>query len=97
MIEIVDYPDRFAPDAPEALKERAIERYRERILIVERAIAGPWLLVTGFSVADIYAVMFSRWSRRDWREENLPNLLALARRLSERPKIAPVWAKHFGS
>ena len=97
MIEIVDYPDRFAPDAPDALKAKAIDRARERMLIVENAIAGPWLLETGFSVADIYAVMFSRWMRRDWRDANLPNLLALTRRLSDRPRLAPVWAKHFGS
>src|SRR5262245_43035617 len=44
MIEIVDYPERFVPEAPKDLKERATERYRERILIVERAIAGQWLL-----------------------------------------------------
>jgi glutathione S-transferase len=97
MIEIVDYPDRFAPDAPDALKARAIDRARERDLIVERAIAEPWFLETGFSVVDIYAVMFGQWIKKDWREKNLPKLQALTKRLSERPKIAPVWAKHFGS
>jgi glutathione S-transferase/GST-like protein len=98
MVEIVDYPERFAPDAPEALKQRAIERIRERILIVERAIAEPWLLPGGFSLADIYAVMFSRWSiGKEWRQANLPKIRALARRVSERPAIAPVWERHFGS
>jgi glutathione S-transferase len=67
------------------------------MLIVERAISGPWLLSTGFSLADIYAVMFSRWMRKEWRQENLPKTRELARRVSDRPKIAPVWAKHFGS
>jgi glutathione S-transferase len=97
MVEIVDYPARFAPDAPDALKAKAIERVRERILIVEEVIAEPWLLPSGFSVADIYAVMFSRWSiGKEWRAANLPKLLALTKRLSERPKIAPVWKRHFG-
>ena len=53
--------------------------------------------VSGFSVADIYAVMFSRWSiGKEWRAANLPKLLDLTKRLSERPKIAPVWKRHFG-
>jgi GST-like protein len=98
MVEIVDYPDRFAPNAPEAIKQRAVERIRERILIVEKAIAEPWLLSSGFSLADIYAVMFSRWSvGKEWRQQNLPKIRALARRVSERPAIKPVWERHFGS
>ena len=97
MVEIADYPARFAPDAPDALKAKAIDRIRERILIVERAINEPWLLPSGFSIADIYAVMFSRWSiGKEWRQANLPKIRALARRLSEREKIAPVWQRHFG-
>src|SRR5258708_39819904 len=97
MVEIVDYPDRFAPEAPEALKTKAVDRVRERILIIEKAIAQPWILGTGFSLADIYAVMFSRWSiGKEWRQANLPKLIALNKRLSERPKAAPVWARHFG-
>jgi GST-like protein len=97
MVEIVDYPDRFALSDAEMLKQKAIERIRERILIVEKAIAEPWVLASGFSVCDIYAVMFSRWSiGKEWRQANLPKVRELARRLSARPKIAPVWARHFG-
>jgi GST-like protein len=95
MIEIVDYPERFAPEAPQQLKEKAAERYRERLLVLERAIVGPWVLAH-FSLADIYAVMFSRWTRRGWREANLPKLIELTRQFSQRPGIAPVWARHFG-
>jgi len=98
MVEIVDYPERFAPtDAAAAIKQKARERVRERILIVERMTAGPWFLPDGFSVLDIYAAMFSRWSiGREWRDANLPKLNALARALAERPAIAPVWQRHFG-
>ncbi len=100
MVEIVDYPERFVPKGAEAeaLRLKARDRVRERILIVERAIAGPWLLLSGFSAADIYAVMFSRWSEcRNWRDDHLPKINALAAALSQRPAIAPVWKKHFGS
>src|SRR5215469_7799675 len=47
MVEIVDYPDRFAPDAPDALKARAVDRARQRMLMVEKAISEPWFLETG--------------------------------------------------
>jgi glutathione S-transferase len=100
MVEIVDYPDRFAPPGAEAeaLKARAIARIRERILLVEAAIAGPWLLAHEFCAADIYAAMFSRWSvGKDWRGKHLPKLNALVEKLAARPRIAPVWQKHFGA
>ena len=97
-VEIVDYPARFAPDggAAEALREVARARLRERLLLLERVLAGPYLLAGGFSLLDIYAAMFSRWSvGRDWREKNLPRLSALADAVSRRPAIAPIWKKHF--
>lgn len=99
IVEIFDYPVRFAPQGAEAeaLRLKARDRVRERILLVERAIAGPWLLPSGFSAADIYAAMFSRWSKcRGWRDENLPKINALADAISKRPATAPIWAKHFG-
>lgn len=98
MVEIYDYPARFAPEgeSAEALKRKASDRIRERILAVEQAVAGPWLLPSGFSVADIYVAMFSRWRPcRDWRGENFPKIVALATRLSQRQAIAPVWSRHF--
>jgi len=97
-VEIVDYPDRFVPAgaAADALREVARGRVRERILLIERAAAGPFFLESGFSILDIYAAMFTRWSvGRQWREDNIPRLNALAEAVSERPAIAPVWARHF--
>lgn len=98
MVEIVDYPERFTPDGAdkEIVCTKARDRIRERFLILEKAIAEPWLLPTGFSAADIYAAMFSRWSLgKEWRDSNLPKVNALAKAVSERPRIAPVWQKHF--
>jgi GST-like protein len=95
MVEISDYPERFAPEGDEskALRRKAGERIRARLAIVEEAIAGPWLLMEGFSAADIYAAMFSRWSEA--REAKVPKLHALARAVAERPRIAPIWNRHF--
>jgi glutathione S-transferase len=98
MVEIADYPERFMPeggDAP-AVRKIARDRIRERILIVERMIKGPFLLAHGFSILDIYAAMFTRWSLEpDWKLANLPKLMELAEAVSQRAAIAPVWHRHF--
>ena len=100
MVEIYDYPARFAPEgeSAEALKRKANDRMRERMLAVEQAVAGPWLLQSSFSVADLYAAMFSRWRPcRDWQDANLPKMRALAAAVAAREKTAPIWRRHFGS
>ncbi len=54
--------------------------------LIERVLAGPFLLAGGFSLLDIYAAMFSRWSvGPEWREHNLPHLNQLARLVSPAP------------
>ncbi|HEY2835939.1 MAG TPA: glutathione S-transferase family protein [Rhizomicrobium sp.] len=97
-VEIVDYPARFVPEGLEAkaLREAARKRVRERLLLIERVLAEPFLLPGGFSLLDIYAAMFSRWSiGAEWRAANLPRLTRLAAAVSKRPAVAPVWEKHF--
>jgi glutathione S-transferase len=98
MVEIADYPERFVPqDGAEALRLVARDRIRERLLIIEGMIAGPFFLAGGFSLLDIYAAMFSRWGHEpDWRLAHLPRLMALAQAVSQRPAIASVWQRHFG-
>lgn len=101
MVEISDYPERFVPTGKEAdaLKGKVQERIRERLLIMEKNVSGPWLLKSGFSAADIYAAMFTRWRNtvgKEWLEAgNVDRLNAIAKALSERPKIAPLWRRHF--
>jgi glutathione S-transferase len=102
MVEISDYPDRFVEkDHAKALREKARERIRERLLIVERMVDGPWFLAGGFSIVDIYAAMFSRWRGSigaDWlKEGHIPKLDNLAKAVAKRPAIAPVWQRHFES
>lgn len=101
MVEVSDYPERFAPEGAEAeaLRQKARERIRERLLIVERFVAGPWFLPSGFSILDIYASMFTRWRGsigKEWLEEgHIPKLEAISANVSQREAIAPVWARHF--
>jgi len=96
-IEWVDYPERLAPDAPDPLRQRLVERLRQRWLLLEAAISGdPWLLPSGFSAVDIYIANLSRWSLgREWRDANLPRVQRLTRAVTARPAIAPIWARHF--
>ena len=97
IVEIVDYPERFVPGGDtEAMKATARDRIRERLLIIERMIAGPFFLASGFTLLDIYAAMFSRWSlEAAWKRAHLPRLMALADAVSQRPAIQPVWDRHF--
>ena len=100
MVEIEDYPERFAPEGSdlEVLRAKAVDRIRSRMSTIENAIAGPWLLNTGFSAADIYVSMFSQWTHtKEWREANLPKVLALTAAVAERPKAGAVWKKHYGT
>lgn len=101
MVEVSDYPERFAPEGGEAdaLRQKARGRIRERLLIVERFVAGPWFLASGFSILDIYASMFTRWRGsigKEWlAERHLPKLEAISSAVSTRKAIEPVWARHF--
>lgn len=99
LIEIEDYPARFAAEgAPvEALRKRVLEILRERWRLVEAAVAGdPWLLPTGFSVADLHIATMSRWSLDPaWRAEALPGIEAIAAAVAARPASGPVWRRHF--
>lgn len=99
IVEISDYPERFAPPGsdPEPLREQARRIWRERWLLLESQIGGrPWLLPSGFCFTDVYLAALSRWTRQDaWRPANVPRVEALARAVAERPVIGPVWRRHF--
>jgi glutathione S-transferase len=102
MVEIVDFPERFAPMGIEAdtLRAKARSRIRENLLVLERTAKGPWFLGETFSLLDIYLTMFTRWRGtvgRDWLEGgHIPALHAIAENLSQRERVAPVWQRHFG-
>jgi glutathione S-transferase len=101
LVEIADFPERFAADGAEALRETARARIRGNLVLLDREVVGPWFLGEAFSLADIYAVMFTRWRGtfgREWLEGgHIPRLFDLAGRLAARPRIAPVWQRHFGA
>ena len=100
IVEINDYPERFAtdPDQIDAMRERAREIWRARWLVVEANVDGnPYLSRDGFSLTDIYVAVLSRWAQQEqWRPACLPKVERLTAAVAARPAIAPVWALHFG-
>jgi GST-like protein len=101
LIEICDYPERFAPDAAAApgVREAAQRLWRERWLVLEKAIAGsPWLLASGFCWTDVYLAVLSRWSLpAEWRSQHLPQAERIASAVAKRERIAAVWQRHHGT
>ena len=99
VVEIVDYPERFAPAGGDVEEVRAIAKNlrRKRWLIVERQVEGdPYFLAEGFSGIDIYIAVVSRWGQQeDWRPQNLPRIEKLTAAVAERPALGALWRRHF--
>ncbi|MEM6774848.1 MAG: glutathione S-transferase family protein [Pseudomonadota bacterium] len=98
MIEIVDYPGRFADQSAAAtLKERALARIKGRWETVEAAIDGnPWLHTRGPTIADLAIANVSRWSTgKRWRKKHCPRIEAMANALAQRESTRAVWVRHF--
>jgi glutathione S-transferase len=100
IVEICDYPERFAPDPDSnARVTREIARgiWRRRWLVVEDNIVGdPYCLSGGFCLTDIYIAVVSRWTQQnEWRRSQLSKIENLTRTVAARPACAPVWRRHF--
>ena len=98
IIEINDYPERFSPTGsdPESIRDKAREIWRQRWLVVEDNISGPYLLSSGFCVTDIYISVVSRWAQQEnWRPDNIPGVEALTHLVAARPRCAEVWSRNF--
>jgi len=97
MVEILDYPERFAnsADGAQATRERADEILHERWRIIEANVFGsPYCLASGFSATDLYITKFSVWLDEIWRRTHLPKIDVLTRAVLARPALAAVWARH---
>jgi GST-like protein len=92
-----DYPERWAPDAPEQLAER-VDAFRQSLwLQFETEVGdGHWVLGDRPSALDLYVTIFSHWRpRRPWLAEHCPKLHALALRAERLPALAQVMARNF--
>ena len=97
LVEMIDYPERFAASAQgaEAIRDRVDEILHERWLVLEANVAGsPYCVASGFSATDLYITKFAVWLDETWRRENLPKIDALTSAVLARPALAAVWARH---
>ena len=79
----------FTPTTPENYKPIALERLDLRYELVEATLSKqPYLLGSGFSVADVYLFVVTRWARRVHLSlDRFPSLVALQARVRERPAV----------
>lgn len=94
-----DYPERWAPHAPEELRER-VRAHRLQLWRQWEAeiVPAPWALGPPLSVLDIYIAVMSRWHPgRDWFAQECPKLSEIASRADVEPSLREVWARNFGS
>ncbi|MEM6731400.1 MAG: glutathione S-transferase family protein, partial [Myxococcota bacterium] len=98
LVEMTDYPERFADAGPhaETLRARADALLRERWQVLEaNLIDAPYCVASGFSATDLYITKLSVWLDEAWRQDNLPRVEAIAQSVRARPSLARVWARHI--
>lgn len=87
-----DYPERFAPDAAEQLRERCITYRKSLYLWLEQQLhAAPYAFGEQLTLLDIYICVIRTWGpRHDWFQENTPKIAAIADAVCAVAKLQPV-------
>jgi glutathione S-transferase len=92
------YPDRYVSDPRSAdhVKEAALKAMaREWDIFAEALGTKPFILGDRMSAADIYASVLATWNVDvPGFFARHPNMLGLYKRVSARPGVARVWARH---
>lgn len=99
----VDFPNRYTSNYYDRASVEASARgeIREHWILFERELErrgrqGPYALGDQFSALDLYVANLADWYNPiEWRAPNAPRVEAIRRAVALRPKIAPVWARHF--
>lgn len=93
-----DYPERWAPGAPDELRDRVLARRMDLWRQWEDEIApSPWALGKQFSALDIGLAAMTRWRPgRAWLAANCPKLSGVALRVDAEPDLRELWARNFG-
>ncbi len=100
VVELLDHPERFAPDpaTTSGVRDKALGLWKSRWLTVEQQLGdGPYLLGDRFCATDVFLAGLSRWDLpEDWRA-NIPKLERLAATVAGRPALRELWPRHFPS
>jgi len=92
-----DYPERWAPSAPDELRERVLGRRMNLWRQWEDEIApSPWALGQQFSALDIWIAAMTHWRPgRDWIRANCPKLFSVALCVDAEPDLRALWERNF--
>ncbi len=93
-----DYPDRWAPAAPDELAAN-VDAFRCTLWrqFEDQVGDGAFVLGDTPSALDLYVTVMSHWRpRRPWLADHCPRLHAIALRAEALPVLAPVMARNFG-
>jgi len=87
-----DYPERWAPDAPEQLQYNCREYRKSLYLWLDNHLkAAPWALGEEISLLDCYLVVMRTWGPRpEWFAAKTPKIVAIADRVSGLAKLHKV-------
>ncbi|MGU3522733.1 glutathione S-transferase family protein [Enterobacteriaceae bacterium C23F] len=86
-----DYPQRFAPDAPEQLQNSCIAFRKTLYQWLDRQLVGPYALGDNVTLLDAYIVVMRTWGpRAAWFAENTPRLSAIADHIAQREELQAV-------
>lgn len=87
-----DYPERWAPDAPEQLQQNCREYRKSLYLWLDNHLkASPWAFGGQLTLIDCYLCVMRTWGPRpEWFAANTPNITAIADSLCQLPKLHKV-------
>ncbi|MDX6022313.1 glutathione S-transferase family protein [Scandinavium sp. V105_16] len=86
-----DYPERFASDAPEQLKNSCIAYRKTLYQWLDQQLVGPYALGDNVTLLDAYIVVIRTWGPRPaWFTENTPRLSAIADHIAQREELQTV-------
>ena len=92
------YPDRYTTDpaGADGIRAAAEDYVRRHYVLLASAVAfAPYCCGDRPSMLDIYLWMIIQWSDRDWAAAHVPSIVAMARDMALRPRVAPVQKRHF--
>jgi GST-like protein len=103
-ISVIDYPERWCADADDddVVKERIRAGTRARLhrhweIFADLFPARPYLGGAQLGALDILAAVVSKWSgSRKHLQEARPAFHETLMRIEAHPKVAPVFAQHWG-
>ncbi|WP_313824856.1 glutathione S-transferase family protein [Leclercia sp.] len=87
-----DYPERWAPDAPEQLQHNCREYRKSLYLWLDNHLkATPYVFGEQITLIDCYLCVMRIWGpRSDWFAANTPNITAVADSVGKLPKLHKV-------